>query len=205
MTFDRVTFNLSMINDDGSVQQASMYHVEGIDRMLSIGELVMAICLDRACELESRIIQRMDASAKTTRMLESISLIEQAIVLSQEDKEESATNVVGNTTSELNDLLAARGYDTLDVDVVGDNWAAYLKNVVELDSTVSLDKTSFSYKELSTLTTDMSSKMDSLNSVGQEELLELQSLTNKRDEAYNLISNVLKSLNSTLMGNANNI
>ena len=32
-----------------------------------------------------------------------------------------------------------------------------------------------------------------------------QSATSKRDQAYDMISNILKSLNTVLVGNANNI
>ena len=36
-------------------------------------------------------------------------------------------------------------------------------------------------------------------------MIELQSLTNKRDQSYDMISNVLKSLNTTIIGNINNM
>jgi hypothetical protein len=49
------------------------------------------------------------------------------------------------------------------------------------------------------------SKMDEKNSFSQQKMIELQSLTNKRDQSYDMISNVLKSLNTVLVGNANNL
>lgn len=55
------------------------------------------------------------------------------------------------------------------------------------------------------LITKMESKMDSLNSFSQEKMIELQSATNKRDQSYDLITNVLKSLNTVQVGIANNI
>ncbi|MCQ2396209.1 MAG: hypothetical protein MJ106_00740 [Lentisphaeria bacterium] len=55
------------------------------------------------------------------------------------------------------------------------------------------------------LITKMETKMDSLNSFSQRNMLELQSETNKRDQAYDLITNFLKSLNTVQVGIANNI
>ena len=48
-------------------------------------------------------------------------------------------------------------------------------------------------------------KMDSLNTISQDTLINLQSLTAKRDQTYDLVSNALKSFNTVLVGNANNI
>ncbi len=36
-------------------------------------------------------------------------------------------------------------------------------------------------------------------------MIKLQSLTNKRDQAYDLISNALKSINTVLTGTMNNM
>ena len=41
--------------------------------------------------------------------------------------------------------------------------------------------------------------------MSQEQMILLQSETNKRDQAYNMISNILKSLYTVLTGVANNI
>jgi hypothetical protein len=47
--------------------------------------------------------------------------------------------------------------------------------------------------------------MDSHNSFSQQTMIDLQSQTAKRDQSYDMISNILKSLNTTLMTNVNNI
>ncbi len=49
------------------------------------------------------------------------------------------------------------------------------------------------------------STMDSLNSFSQEIMIDLQSQTNKRDQAYDMAANMLKSLNTVLVGIANNL
>ena len=55
------------------------------------------------------------------------------------------------------------------------------------------------------LITQIESKMDSLNSFSQQKMIELQSETNKRDQAYDMITNILKSLNTVQVGIVNNI
>ena len=49
------------------------------------------------------------------------------------------------------------------------------------------------------------SAMDSCNSFSQQKMIELQSQTSKRDQAYDMISNILKSVNTVLVGTANNM
>ena len=53
--------------------------------------------------------------------------------------------------------------------------------------------------------TAIESKMDSLNSFSQQKMIELQSETNKRDQSYDLVTNILKSLNTVEVGIVNNI
>ena len=55
------------------------------------------------------------------------------------------------------------------------------------------------------LLTDIEAKMDSLNSLSQQTMIDLQSLTAKRDQSYDMISNIVKSLYTTLATVANNI
>ncbi len=49
------------------------------------------------------------------------------------------------------------------------------------------------------------STMDSLNSFSQEIMIDLQSQTNKRDQAYDMAANMLKSLYTVHTGIANNL
>ena len=58
---------------------------------------------------------------------------------------------------------------------------------------------------MQTVISTLEDKMDSLNTISQDTLIDLQSLTAKRDQTYDLVSNALKSFNTVLVGNANNI
>lgn len=55
------------------------------------------------------------------------------------------------------------------------------------------------------LITDIEGKMDSMNSFSQQKMIELQSETNKRDQAYDMITNILKSMNTVQVGIVNNM
>jgi hypothetical protein len=55
------------------------------------------------------------------------------------------------------------------------------------------------------LITDIEAKMDSHNSFSQQTMIDLQAQTAKRDQSYDMISNILKSLHTTLMTNVNNM
>ncbi len=70
-----------------------------------------------------------------------------------------------------------------------------IQNYSILDDTVNTDQ----------LITDIESKMDSMNSFSQQKMIELQSETNKRDQAYDMITNILKSMNTVQVGIVNNI
>ncbi len=52
---------------------------------------------------------------------------------------------------------------------------------------------------------EIESKMDSMNSFSQQKMIELQSETNKRDQAYDMITNILKSINTVQVGIVNNM
>ena len=63
------------------------------------------------------------------------------------------------------------------------------------------------YAAMSTdeLITHIEGKMDSMNSFSQQKMIELQSETNKRDQAYDMITNILKSMHTVQVGIVNNM
>ncbi len=136
---------------------ARVYKMDGVNggKPISIGQLVMALCLARATEMERSIIALMDTMEETTSQLERLTAIEEKLIANK-----------ALTTTErnfLNDLGVAANI------------------------------------------TDIESKMDSLNSFSQETMIDLQSQTNKRDQAYDMAANIMKSLNGVQIGIANNM
>ena len=203
MAVGTVEFDLSMVSPEtGRYLTANAYTVEGVTnadgslRELSIGQLVMAICLKRASELETQIIALMDEMNTTSAKLESLTDIETQIVnYFSNDPTDHAFRLRNNTVAtgayagkSLKEALMAEGLITAAVNYIRDD------NVLSDQDVL-----------YSNIVTEIESKMDEKNSFSQQKMIELQSLTNKRDQSYDMISNVLKSLNTTMTGNVNNM
>ena len=204
MSIGTVELDLSMVNPDtGEYLTARTYTVDGVlgadglPRQLSIGQLVMAICLQRATALEAEIVRLMESMNQTSARLESLTDIETQIVnyFSGENAADTwdltthtvATGAYAGQTVQA--ALTAEGVITNADVVCKDNVTTHSRP----------------YVFYSTFVTNIESKMDENNSFSQQKMIELQSQTSKRDQTYDMISNVLKSLNTVLVGVANNI
>ena len=176
--FATSSIDLSLCGNDGQQLTANVYMLEGVQnadgslRQLSMGQLVMAVCLTRATALEAEIVKKMESMAQNSTDLETLTALDQALVNWQTDHTSGTWD--------------------------GSSYAEALKLAGKT-------KTSFTYDEIETLISDVESKMDSLNSVSQTTLIDIQSLTSKRDDTYNLASNVLKSLQTVITGTLNNM
>ena len=201
------TFDLSMVNPEtGRYLTANFYTVEGVEnadgslRQLSIGQLVMAICLNRASKLETDIIALMEEMNATSAELKIMTTIEE--------------KVVGWTTA---DPQPHPGYEHLYHDTIsgtgtnydGKTYMDVLRSMGIIGDGIECvrwsgnkDPNDIMYDDF---ITKLEAKMDEKNTFSQQKMIELQSLTNKRDQSYDMISNVLKSLNTVLVGNANNM
>ena len=212
------TFDLSLRSTEtGEFLTANVYYVEGVTdaaglpRALSIGELVMALCLDRAAKLEASIIRLMDEMNEVTVKLEAMTEIEQNIVdwaSEQATKtyvyldERSGRTLKNGPYAEVSYLTFLRTCLDENVDD-GDDGNLYLDgNEAVWVNVPQGDPTAIKFDDFITA---MESKMDQMNSFSQQKMIELQSQTSKRDQAYDMISNVLKSINTVLVGNANNM
>ena len=199
MAIGTVEFDLSMVSpQSGEFLTARAYTVEGVTnadgslRQLSIGQLVMAICLSRASELETDIIALMEEMSTTSAQLADMTKIEQAVIddfaANQNGHAYNLDNVTVTSSTSAVQLLR-------DLEVINSS-QTYVRN----DSILS--NADIMYDDF---ITQIESKMDEKNSFSQQKMIELQSLTNKRDQSYDMISNILKSLNTVLVGNANNM
>ena len=190
MAIGTVEFDLSMVSpESGEFLTARTYTVEGVEnadgslRQLSIGQLVMAICLNRASKLETDIIALMEEMSATSAQLAALTEIENDIL-------DGGANMDNINTSHV--TYDGRDYSFYD----------FLVNVMGFSS--SDVPTGFADASNTDLITLIESKMDEKNSFSQQKMIELQSLTNKRDQSYDMISNILKSLNTTMTGIVNN-
>ena len=187
-----------------SLLQRNVYKVDGVtgiaaDGTLSIGQLVMALCLARATKLEDKIIELMNEISENTEKLNTISAAQ----------------------SDLTTWLAEHTSDTASLNkdtplASGKTWAQWIPelNAIGFNIPTEIDYgwpigtitiAAYSQDQLNSYVSEMDSRMDELNTFSQETMISLQSTTSKRDQAYDMISNILKTLNTTLTGNANNI
>ena len=199
MAIGTVEFDLSMVSpESGEFLTARAYTVEGVTnvdgslRQLSIGQLVMAICLSRASKLEADIIALMEEMSTTSAQLADMTKIEQAVI------DDFAANQNGHAYN-INNVSISSSTDGAvkllrDLGVINST-QQYVRN----DSILS--NADIMYDDF---ITQIESKMDEKNSFSQQKMIELQSLTNKRDQSYDMISNILKSLNTTMTGIVNN-
>jgi hypothetical protein len=189
---------LSMKNPDtGEYLMADVYTVEGVEnadgspRLLSIGQLVMALCLKRAHDLEMGYIDSITGQ-HVDGVLEIMNSLE--------------------TNTEILECLTKIETDTLDGDVnlktkkltfQGEEMTYYdfLTRQTGVENVPTGTVNSKSTEFISAL----EAEMDSRNSFSQQTMIQLQSQTTKRDQAYDMISNTLKSLNNVLVGTANNM
>ena len=202
MAIGTVEFDLSMVSpQSGEFLTARAYTVEGVKnadgslRQLSIGQLVMAVCLERAARLErgewdetqlkyvDGIIPLMEEMSATSAQLAALTEIENDIL-------DGGANMDNINTSHV--TYDGRDYSFYD----------FLVNVMKFSA--SDVPTGFADASNTDLITLIESKMDEKNSFSQQKMIELQSPTNKRDQSYDMISNILKSLNTTMTGIVNN-
>jgi hypothetical protein len=198
--------------------------VEGTKSLtgLSIGQLVMAICLQRASELEAEIIEMMQEMENTSTRLEELSDIESRVVeklqsdntayysfvtlnspvIKEEDLTESERLENERLNAEVKQI--SDDYTVLKDEKILDDNQLYIAHSTPLtiNGTTIEDSKVLLYDDF---ITKIEAKMDEKNSFSQEKMIELQSYTNKRDQSYDMISNILKSLNTVLIGNANNM
>ena len=151
-------------------------------RPLSIGQLVMALCLSRAAELESEIVEIANTLESSSEKLENLAEIEKAIV--------------GAENGSQIDLKSRRLPS-------GVTYYAYLTEKAYGISISSVpSKADFSSEDL---ISEIESKMDSLNSFSQQTMIDVQAMVNKRDQSYDMLTNILKSVYTTLSTNAGNL
>lgn len=200
------TFDLSMVNPEtGRYLTANFYTVEGVEnadgslRQLSIGQLVMAICLNRASKLETDIIALMEEMNTTSAQLKALTEIETEVLKWPDELKAAGTSARSlNNYNVSSDNAAYPGVTyknaLVDMGVIA-NGISYVRVSGNPDSD------DIMYDDF---ITKLESKMDEKNTFSQQKMIELQSLTNKRDQSYDMISNILKSLNTTMTGIVNN-
>lgn len=185
--FTMNTVDLSLRNaETGKALTASVYKMtfdDGTSRVMSMGQLVMAVCLARATEKENAVIAMMEEMARTTEKIEALSDIEKRVL---EADEPIYLDTMRGTWTITDDEGVSLTYE--------DAESALLAVGLTVSATKKDD-----------IINAIESKLDELNTMSQSQMISLQSETNKRDQSYELISNVVKSFYTVLCGTANNL
>lgn len=192
MNFETDAITLSLKNaQTGKAMTANVYDVtfaDGTKRTMSIAQLVMAICLERATEMEADVVDIMEQMARVTANIEAVSDIEKKLLELKDG--ENISHVTGSWTVAYEDIEGNIKEETFT------NASAALNSIgISASAATSIDS----------IIDNIESKLDELNTTSQEQMITLQSQTNKRDQSYEMISNVVKSLYTVMTGVANNV
>lgn len=192
MDFTSSSIDLSLRNaETGRPLTATVYDVtldNGTMRTMSVAQLVMAICLKRATEKEADVVAIMEDMARVTANIEVVSDIEARLL--ELDTGESINSVTGSWV-----VAWADDDGTVHENTYTTAQAALNRMGIVANTSLTVDA----------IIDNIESKLDELNTMSQEQMIMLQSETNKRDQAYEMISNILKSLYTVLTGVANNV
>lgn len=203
-TTESITLSMPIPSSGGkNYLKANVYTLDGVyeadgvtKKQMSIGQLVMAVCLSRATELENEIVAEMAEMAKTTDELETYSNIESELAQWQKANPSATLNASDiKTDANYSNLYAALVSTTGYGD---DGQESFLK-------AIGMSGSSWTSDQVDEMMQNIEEQMDSKNTISQEQLIDIQSLTSKRDDTYSLISNVLKSLYTVMTGNVNNM
>ena len=195
--FDSRLIPLTMRNPEtGRLLTASVYTIQGVEGTFSMGQLVFAICAAIALEREQALVGLMNEIDDATDKLKGLTDIQSALI--------DWFNAAG-----VNDSLKAQdlGVNILYGGEVYDNtdWRKFLVDVCEMVVSDVPAGTEMTREEVEALINSISDKMDSFNAINNDQLIQMQSETSKRDQAFDLLTNILKSFNTELIGNANNL
>lgn len=237
---------------------ANVYTIEGVNggRPVSIMGVVMALCLNRAISMESRIIETMREMESNSDKLERLTRIEEELMVYYLTTQSTFIQFPNRVFStEEKDVLRQLGFPIqtfnrisiidffAQMEEIGDSFLDGSEQKNKYDQLMSSLRNEFSdgtetglrpvtlhypdcdflkdlginmyyvdksqngpfYVKWNAEIKEIEQMMDSLNSFSQQTMIDLQSLTNKRDQSYDMASNIIKSLNTTLMAIANNL
>lgn len=190
------TFDLSSTDEmTGLRNTAKVYWVDGINRPLPLAQLVMAICLERAASKENDVVRIMNTITSTTKQIEELSWLEnilvgyadtglncpegpwvcdwEAIIKDEKDLPEGC-HWRGGGGGRWTEWLEERGIKPFPVTTLGHFW--------------------YYASEINQILDAIDTKLDSLNTTSQKDMILLQSETTKRDQTYDLITAMVKSI-----------
>ncbi len=154
---------------------------------LTLAQLVMAVCFRAAAAYESQSVTKMNTmTAGSTKLDEASKWLEK--IASNDFKEGenvAALKFLTETMGIAQSELPCGGF------VTSGNDPTYF---LEVDT----------YDKRMQAANALKNKMEALARTQQQDMIDLQTMVNRRDVAYNTSSNVVKALGTSMTGEANN-
>lgn len=195
--FDSYLTPLTIRNPEtGRLLTASVYTIDGVEGTFSMGQLVFAICVAIALEREQALVSIMDEIDDATDKLRGLTDIQSSLI-----DWFNAAGVDETLNAQALGVFISYGGQIYD----SSNWRQFLVDVCEMAVSEVPAGTNLTRDEAEALINSISDKMDSFNAINNDQLIQMQSETSKRDQAFDLLTNILKSFNTELVGNANNL
>ena len=205
------TIDLSSRNDvTGLKNTANVYWVEGIDRPLPLAQLVMAICFERAAAKEQEVVKLMNTLANTTKMIEELSNYENLIVKHCDGWTNGKVDGTdywpwdwAMLVESKDDSKRPAGTSDRADGGGGKSWIDYFnktyfnpdgKNPSAELKLSDFNKATWTADDVGKILDAIETKLDSLNTTSQKDMIKLQSETTKRDQTYDLITAMVKSI-----------
>ena len=200
------TIDLSSYNDvTGLKNTATVYWVDGIDRPLPLAQLVMAICFERAAEKENKVVELMNTLATTTKTIEELAWFENVLVEFADKGIKRASSGgdppwgcdwggILKSDKDLPEGCMWRG--GADNKAPFGRWTDWLvtKFGIKTYPAGFQKQQNYSIDEVGKVLDSIETKLDSLNTTSQKDMILLQSETTKRDQTYDLITAMVKSI-----------
>ena len=155
----------------------SMYDT-GTSGPLSLGQLVQAVCIRSAAAYEAQSVNKMNTMTAGSTKLDTAAAWLTKIVQGTADWTEAKAYLTG----------------TLGID------ASALPNSLDEDE----NETTCAYDRRILAANALMDKMNTLVQTQQEEMIDLESLVSRRDNAFATSSNIVRSLGTSSSGNAAN-
>ena len=152
----------------------------------SLLQLVIMVCLHNAQIIENDITSLMEVIAQNNNKLDAANTVCSWLLTCQPGQSTSINSNTTTTYVDADGVTKTASYYTIIVGYLG--VASYTMN----GTTYAVSATNWDYGTCQAILEAVNNKVDELNSLSQENMINLQALVDKRNQAYELSSNITK-------------
>ncbi len=198
-----VNYEYTYVTDFGTISRSvqidipTNYKYAGID-CANLTQLAIMVCLANATKLEQEITAEMEKIAQNNNRINTANAICEWLLTCTLSGTLNAATQIDYVKADGSDAVAS--YKDLMTTELG-----VTKYTIDGNSYNIADKNSYNYQECQAILTAMNNKVDELNSLSQENMITLQALVDKRNQAYELGSNISKLLGTGYISVSNNM